>query len=139
MGINCPRNQNTEASQCAQHRVVPRGEEGRSFTFKPSEHRSIRRSICSHRGVPMEIFLCQKKCFVLSISKVATYSYRTDAQDLNSDQQGNLGQLSADPANFYHFGLCFKSHCKASVRKRITSGYPTRRTVLIFIFFLNIP
>lgn len=83
----------------------------------------------------MEIFLCQKKCFVLSISKVATYRYRTDAQDLNSDQQGNLGQLSADPANFYQFGLCFKSHCKASVRKRITSGYPTRRTVLIFFFF----
>lgn len=77
----------------------------------------------------------RNKCFVLLISKVATYSYRTDAQDLNSDQQGNLGQRSADPANFYQFKLCFKSHCKASVRKRITSGYPTRRGVLIFFFF----
>lgn len=66
------------------------------------------------------------KCFVLLMSKVATDSYRMDAQDLDSDQQGNLGQLSADTAHFYQFNCALRLIAKPQLEKGSPPGIQLR-------------
>jgi len=68
------------------------------------------------------------------MSKAATDSYRMDVQDLDSDQQGNLGQLSADTADFYQSNCALRLVAKPQLEKGSPPGIQQYRFFFFFFF-----